>query len=232
MRWLSLTAGLLLLAMLWLGPLPRMARSAFFAHMTLHMGVVAVAAPLIALGLAGGRFDPVIKAPHIFSPVPASMIEFAVVWAWHAPRLHGASHEYEGGFLLEQGMFFISGLALWLSAVGGQVRWQPSRTGAGVIAILLTSMHMTLLGALIALAPRPLYSHASSATETAAAAQLHFDALCKLPASVTEFQRLNALEDQQLGGTIMLLVGGATYLAGGLWLMAKLLQHRNQEAAA
>jgi putative membrane protein len=53
-----------------------------------------------------------------------------------------------------------------------------------------------------------------------------------LPASVTEFQRLTALEDQQLGGTIMLLVGGAAYLAGGLWLMAKLLQHRNQEAAA
>ncbi len=230
MRWLSLTAGLLLLALLWLGPLPRMARSAFFAHMTLHMGVVAVAAPLIALGLAGGRFDPVIKAPHVFSPVPASMVEFAVVWAWHAPRLHDVSHEYAGGFLLEQAMFFVSGLALWLSAVGGQVRWQPSRTGAGVIAILLTSMHMTLLGALIALAPRLLYSHASSTTESAAAApQTDFDALCRFPGSITD---LTALEDQQLGGTIMLFVGGAAYLAGGLWLMAKLLQHRNQEAAA
>jgi putative membrane protein len=29
-----------------------------------------------------------------------------------------------------------------------------------------------------------------------------------------------AVADQQLGGVIMLLVGGAVYLAGGLWLTA------------
>lgn len=233
MRWLSLAAGLLLLAMLWLGPLPRMARSLFSAHMSLHMGVVAVAAPLIALGLAGGRFDPVIRASKLFAPVPASMIEFAVVWAWHAPGLHRAAHDHMWGFLLEQGMFFVSGLALWLSAVGGDVRWQPSRTGAGVIAILLTSMHMTLLGALIALAPRPLYVHASSPAASAAIRhQTELGAICRFPGTSTDLSRLSELEDQQLGGTIMLFVGGASYLAGGLWLMAKLLQHRDQEELA
>ena len=35
---------------------------------------------------------------------------------------------------------------------------------------------------------------------------------------------LTPLEDQHLGGAIMLLVGGISYLAGGLWLTAALLR--------
>lgn len=46
----TLTA-LLLLAGLWLGPLPAMSRTAFSAHMLLHLGVVALVAPLLAAGL-------------------------------------------------------------------------------------------------------------------------------------------------------------------------------------
>ena len=61
-------------------------------------------------------------------------------------------------------------------------------------------MHMTLLGALLALAPRALYQHA------------------------THFPGLTQLEDQHLGGAVMLIVGGASYLAGGLWLTAGLIR--------
>ncbi|MDQ3585340.1 MAG: cytochrome c oxidase assembly protein, partial [Acidobacteriota bacterium] len=82
MRRVLLVLGLLTLAAAWLGPLPQLARHAFFAHMTMHMGVVAVAAPLIALGVAGGQFDPVRHAPVLFAPVPASVLELVVVWAW------------------------------------------------------------------------------------------------------------------------------------------------------
>jgi putative membrane protein len=32
------------------------------------------------------------------------------------------------------------------------------------------------------------------------------------------------LSDQHLGGAIMLIVGGASYLAGGLWLTALLVR--------
>ena len=74
--------------------------------------------------------------------------------------------------------------------------------GAGVAALLLTAMHMTLLGALIALSPRPLYQHAGG------------------------LAALTPIEDQQLGGAIMLVIGGVAYLAGGLWLMVELLGSR------
>jgi putative membrane protein len=59
---------------------------------------------------------------------------------------------------------------------------------------------MTFLGALLALAPRPLYTH------------------------VAQFAGLTQLEDQHLGGAIMLVVGGVSYLGGGLWLTASLVR--------
>ncbi len=184
MRWPWLLGGLAVLGAVWLGPLPD---GPFAAHMTKHMGVVAVAAPLLALGLARSSSIP----RWLLAPIPASVIELVVVWAWHAPVLHHLARHHAAGAVLEQGTFLFSGLYVWLSSVGGG----PRRTAAGVVALLLTSMHMTLLGALLALADRPLYGHGD-------------------------------LDDQQLGGAIMLLCGGVAYLAGGLALTASLLRKR------
>jgi putative membrane protein len=206
MRRVWLILGLLALAAAWLGPLPQLARSAFFAHMTMHMGVVALAAPLLALGAAGGRLDPVRKAPKLFAPVPASILELVVVWAWHAPALHHAARHSAAWLVVEQGMFLLSGLFVWLSAFGGDSSRGRSRRAAGVVGLLLTSMHMTLLGALLALSPRPLYAHAGG------------------------FAQLEPLEDQHLGGAIMLIAGGVSYLAGGLWLTVGLLRGAALEA--
>lgn len=195
-----LILGLITLAALWLGPLPRMARGSFAAHMTMHMGLVAVTAPLLALGVAGTGFDPVRRAPALFPPVPLSLVELAVVWAWHAPALHHLARHSRAGLLAEQGMFLVAGLLVWISVLGGGPARQRERAGAGVAALLLTSMHMTLLGALLALTPRALFSHAGVGGG------------------------LTPLEDQHLGGAIMLVIGGAAYLAGGLWLTGKLIR--------
>ena len=70
--------GWLVLAAVWLGPLPQMVIGSFAAHMTLHMAVVAVAAPLLAIGVAGRRYDPVPKAPWLFSPIIASVGELMI----------------------------------------------------------------------------------------------------------------------------------------------------------
>jgi putative membrane protein len=203
MRRLIFSLGLLTLAAAWLGPLPEMAREAFFAHMTMHMAVVAVAAPLLARAVGGGPLDPARKAPQWFAPIPASIVELVVVWAWHTPALHHAARHHTAAFIAEQGMFFIAGLFLWLSAFGGDDLDTKKRSAAGVAGLLLTAMHMTLLGALLALAPRPLYAH------------LNYP-----PAGFA----LAPLDDQHLGGAIMLLVGGMSYLAGGLWLTVRLLR--------
>ncbi len=204
MRPLLLSLGLLTLAGLWFGPLPRLAQDAFWAHMTLHMGLVAIAAPLLAFAVAGGRHDPVKKAPAFFPPIPLSILELIVVWAWHAPALHHAARHTISGFVAEQTSFLAAGVLVWLSAFGGGPLYLKNRYAMGIAALLLTSMHMTLLGALIALSPRALYLHHGHGPG------------------------LTPLEDQHLGGAIMLLVGGAAYLAGGLWLTTALVQSRGK----
>jgi len=210
MRSTLLLLGLSTLAFVWFGPLPQLAPGSFSAHMTMHMGVVAVAAPLIALGIAGGKLDPVGRAPRFFAPVPASLVELVAVWAWHAPALHHVARHSLLGLLLEQGTFLASGLLVWVSAFGGDARARGNRIAAGVLALLLTSMHMTLLGALLALPPRPLYEHAAGSALDGHAAHAF---------------TLTALQDQHLGGAIMLLFGGVSYLLGGLWLTAELLRN-------
>lgn len=148
----------------------------FTQHMAWHMLLLAVIAPTAALALRGTRLDPVRGAAAVFSPIVACLIEFVVVWGWHAPPLHDAARHHAGWFAAEQASFAASALFLWISILGGDARARAGRSAEGVIALVLTFAHMTMLGVLIALAPRPLYAHA--------AATLH---------------------DQQLGGAVMVL---------------------------
>ena len=138
--------------------------------------------------------------PYLFAPIAASLIELVIVWAWHVPVLHHAARDQAWVLVAEQGSFVGAGVLLWIAAVGGTHEQRRLRAGGGVLALLFTSMHMTLLGALFALANRPLFQHMESAPP------------------------FSSVADQQLGGAIMLLVGGASYLAGGLWLTAVMLR--------
>lgn len=162
--------------------------------MIMHMLVVAVAAPFLALGIVGSQYDPTIRHPILFAPIPASIAELLIVWGWHAPSLHLFARHSTTGLILEQGSFIFSGTWVWMACFGGT---HTSGRAAGIIGLLLTSMHMTFLGALLSLSTRPLYGH-------------------------------HELEDQHLGGAIMLVIGGVSYLTGGLWLTMKLLKERGR----
>ena len=201
----SLACGLLVLGVVWIGPLPELSRHSFAAHMTMHMAVVAVVAPLVAAGIAGSRLDPVRARPQRLSPIVASVIEFLMVWAWHAPALHHAARHSTALLVVEQASFLFVGLLVWLAAFGGSPDQRRERAAAGIGGLLLTSMHMTLLGVLLALAARPLYPHA---------AQVAFG--------------LTSLQDQHLGGVLMLSFGGVAYLTGALVLLADLLRDRRE----
>lgn len=195
----SFSAGLLLLFAVWVWPLPHLPLPHFSSHMLMHMIVVALAAPLLAWGIAGSGWDPIRARPGAWSAVVASMIEFVAVWAWHLPGLHDLARTYRGYFIAEQVTFLLAGLALWVTAWGGTQQQRADRSIGGVIGLLLTSMHMTLLGALIGLAKRPLYAHDGGHSAHGS---------------------LSPLIDQQLGGAIMLIFGATSYLFGGV-LLAK-----------
>lgn len=198
MRWLALPTGIAVLAMVWLGPLLSAWRESFASGMVAHMAVVAVASPLIAIGLPD-RWRPGPGMPAAL-PVLASLFELLAVWGWHAPSMRGVAETSVAGTIAEQATFLLAGIFLWSTSFAVPGDRLHAAIGAG--ALLLTSIHMTLLGALLALSPRPLYGMGE----------------------VTCFGlMLNADQDQQLGGVIMLAVGALVYLAGGLSLAGRLL---------
>lgn len=185
------------LALAW-SPLPATVFGhGFAAHMTSHMTVVAIAAPLLAIGLVASGSDPSARWPALFAAVPVSLVELVVVWGWHAPAAHDLARASGAAYVAEQASFLLAGLWLWISCLGHG----GSRPAAaqGTIGMLLTSIHMTLLGVLLSTTTIPLYAaHHGGAAD--------------------------ALHQEHLGGIVMLLVGGGVYLAGGLALAARLLR--------
>ena len=190
---LPLLAGLAALLAAWAGPLPDLADRLFAGHMARHVLVVAVAAPLLALAVAPRLAGTRAGAALASAPVLLAAVEMVVMWGWHLPAAHDWARLSRAGLLAEQGSFLLVSLALWLAAL------MPGAALAGAGGLLLTSMHLTLLGAILTLAPRPLFAQCGGALG------------------------LSPLDDQALGGTLMLAAGPLVYLAGGVWLAARAL---------
>lgn len=181
--------GLALLAALWAGPLPELARVSMTMAMLLHLGVVALVPALLAPRL------PWTVGPAAVSA--ATLVEAVVVWGWHAPAAHAWARFSDLGLALEQASFLAVGLLLW-GVAGAAGRF------GGTAALLVTVMHMTLLGALIGLAPRQLYAACGGGP-----------------------LGLSPLADQQLAGALMAGLGGAIYLVAGLARLAPALEERS-----
>ena len=181
-----------------------MVAGSFAAHMTLHMTVVGIGVPLLAAGIGPWVARQGWLRSQIALPIAVSVVDLIVVWGWHAPLLHQASRTLPWALAAEQFSFALVSALVWLVALASTSETRRSAALAGAMALFFTSMHMTLLGALIGLAPRPIYNeHMHGAGG------------------------VSSLADQQLGGVIMLGIGGVIYLAGGLVLMARVLQRQS-----
>jgi putative membrane protein len=194
-----LGCGALILGLLWLGPLADASRRSFTAHMVLHLGVVAVAAPILSFGLLAAlpRMQR-LRSPLLLG-LAVSFAEMAVVWGWHLPDLHGAASFYDGVFAIQQASFLVAGLGLWLVSFADRSR---AVSGAGVLAMLLTFMHMSMLGTALAISPGLLYA----------------------PSVCQGVLGLGPLDDQRLGGVLMASAGGLPYLTGAIALAIRVMK--------
>lgn len=203
-------AGWLVLTLALVSPLCSLSVALFSARVAQHMLLVLVAAPLLVLGrplLVLGALWPRrrIAAPAAgawrwAAGAAAAWGLFALfVWLWHAPGVYGRSFESDFIYWAMHLTLTGSALLLWRILLPGMAR-------VGVLQRLLvgftTLLHMGLLGALITVAPRLLYSpHVLT----------------------TGAWGLTPLEDQQLGGLIMWVPGGSAFILAGLMAVAALL---------
>jgi putative membrane protein len=224
----SFWAGWTVLALALLSPLHWLSERLLSAHMIEHELIMAVAAPLLVLSRPLGVFLWAFPAPSrrsiaaafavpglatfwllLTEPAIATVLHSATIWIWHLPALFDAALANPWLHIAQHASFLATALLFWWAVL----RVPRAQFGASAFHLFATMLAMTLLGALIALDPHPLY--AAYRGEAAAF-------------SLTE------LEDQQLAGVIMWVPGCAIYAGAALALLAQWIrrsQFRGSEAS-
>ena len=202
--------GIFATALALLSPIDAMGTALFAAHMTQHMLLVVVAAPLLVLGDPGTatlwalpiaarrdvgawwRAQRILPAlwDVLRRPLVAFTLHVGALWLWHVPTLYDAALRYESVHVAEHATFFLTALLFWYPIAEPHRR---RRFGVGVATLYLfaAGLQCTLLGALITFSSHPWYF-------------AHF--------ATTAPWGLTPLEDQQLAGLIMWIPAGLVYL--------------------
>ncbi|MBV9432581.1 MAG: cytochrome c oxidase assembly protein [Hyphomicrobiales bacterium] len=208
---LAYAAGWLVLATALLSPLHWSLEHLFALHMAEHELLMAVAAPLIALSCPVGAFlwalpkkvrtdfsrvlrSGVLRAvwKFITRPHVATILHGVAIWVWHLPGAFDAALFDVALHRLQHLSFFATALIFWWSLI------RRSNPGAAAGHLFITIVHTSVLGALLALAPRVLYP---------------------LQASFATAWGLTPLEDQELAGLIMWVPAGTIYAGAALGLL-------------
>ena len=220
-------AGWALLLLALLSPLHRLGETLFSAHMAQHELLMAAAAPLLVLGrpivawlwaipmswrkTIGGwaAAGPVQAGWEVLStPLVAWSLHAVAIWMWHVPVLYQKSLARDAVHSIQHLSFLGTGLLFWWALLSGR----EGRLGrpAAVLYLFTTSLHTTLLGALLAFSSTVWYPIYQSRTA---------------PWGMTP------LEDQQLAGLIMWVPAGLAYLLAALAVTASWLEDRNPRIA-
>lgn len=184
----------LLCALAVLGPLDEWAKTSTAAHMTQHMLLIVVVAPLWVLSAplaqimaGGGRLLLGLWRPLLSlgrHPMIGAYIHGAVIWFWHMPYFYMLAVENVGWHAVEHVCFLFSAALFWWPVLKGSRHHRPW----ALLALLFTLMHTGFLGAILTFARAPLYGEARS------------------------------LLDQQLAGLIMWVAGAIPYMAAAIWV--------------
>jgi putative membrane protein len=185
-----------------ISPLCALSVALFSARISQHMVLLLVAAPLIALGLP--------RKSHVSSATGmrlASIAFFVALWFWHMPNPYYATFASSTFYWLMHISLFGSAIWLWRELL----HHAPEHTGEALLSGIFASMQMGLLGAVLALASRPLFEpHLLTAP----------------------LWHLTPLQDQQLGGVVMWVPGVLLFLWAAVRSLRRLWATLEESSAA
>jgi putative membrane protein len=198
------------LAIALLSAIDTLAERSFAVHMVQHELLMIAAAPWLAASrtyeawawaLRGGgvRWLAATAAAWrwLATPRRAWCMHAAALWLWHVPAFFLAALGNETLHALQHASFFLSALLFWWAVFGSRRR---DRQGTALALLLATMLQMNALGLLLTFAPDAWYSTGEPAP-----------------------WGLTALEDQQLGGLVMWMVGGMVYAGAALAMVGQWL---------
>lgn len=195
---LCFLAGILLLALVYLGPMAFWTHTFFWVHMSQHLVVMMAAAPLLILGspitLAFRASSPGTRrrwvVPILRSRAVRLLTNPILTWLLFATALIGthftpfyewALTNHDADAFIEQPLFLVAALLYYLPLIGGNLQPRRPTHARRLISLALMMIPEALVGAVIYFAPVPLYPS--------------FD--------TTRPFGLDVLPDQQLSGALM-----------------------------
>jgi putative membrane protein len=202
--------GVATLVLALISPIDALSAALFSVHMTQHMLLMVVAAPLLVLGnpmlayvwalpkgdrvalAEGWRRARVTRAGWrmLSHPLTIFVLHVGALWIWHVPELYEAALEHRAVHTAEHASFLFTAMLFWwaLTRAGRRGHWPGY--GAAVLYVFGTALQSGALGALLMFSPAPLYrAHAEG----------------------TALWGLDLLVDQQLAGALMWVPAGLVY---------------------
>jgi putative membrane protein len=213
-------AGLLALLVALCSPLDALAETLFSAHMVQHVILIAVAPPLLVLGIptlpllwglphdvriAVGRAWNASRlgviASALVRPIPALVLSTLALWLWHLPGPYATALANPAVHALEHACFLTTALLVWWVAIR-PIGHHANDIAWALFVLIGTFVSSGALGAILTFSDTPWY-YAQSVGAGA--------------------WGLTALEDQQLAGLIMWIPAGFAYIIGILAIASRAL---------
>jgi putative membrane protein len=190
------------------------------AHMVQHMLLMQVAAPLIVLGspivvslvglgrarrhlLALRRAGALRWLALLLAPLVVLGVHGLALLSWHLPLLYDLALANSLVHILEHAAFLVTAVMFWWVAYPSPGR--RSNYPVSIALIFVMMLATGAVGALMTLSPAPWYAYEGTSGMT-------------------------ALEDQQLAGAIMWVIGGFLYAIPAAVLFVSLLNEGEQPA--
>ncbi|HET7566138.1 MAG TPA: cytochrome c oxidase assembly protein [Gemmatimonadaceae bacterium] len=223
----SFWLGIVSLVIALLSPLDTMGDALFAAHMTQHLVLILISAPLIVFGAPvlpmlwafdrrtrqsiGRWWNHSATVPALAGaltvPVVAWSLHVAAMWVWHLPGPYEAALASEWVHALEHVSFFGTAMLFWWVALVPSGR-RHLGYGMAIAYVLVAGMLFGILGAILTFANHVWYPAQSSGAH---------------------LWGLTPLEDQQLAGIIMWVPSSFVYLAAASYLFVAWIRAEQPE---
>ncbi|HUA36171.1 MAG TPA: cytochrome c oxidase assembly protein [Candidatus Binataceae bacterium] len=210
-------SGVVVMFLALVSPLDALADNYLFsAHMVQHMLLILVVPPLLILGLPATLIERALKLPGVArgerilaQPALAWTIGIATEWLWHWPAFYNAALASESLHVVEHLCFLVSAVIFWWPIFAPLARCRLAPLAA-MLYLAAGALAGSLLGILLTFADAGLYP-----------AYLKPNDVYGILSLVRDSWGITAAADQQLGGLLMWVPGGAVFLLAIIAVMAR-----------
>jgi cytochrome c oxidase assembly factor CtaG len=217
LRALAFAGGLAIVLLALVSPIDRLGEERLFtAHMVQHLLLADIAPILLLVGLSRAFLRPAVRRLRpleerlgpLAHPAVALALYVGLMWLWHVPGMYQLALDHAWAHALEHASFFTAGTAFWWYLVE-PVPPRHRLTGAWALAYLATAKGlMGVLGVVLAFSPDALYATYENAPRT---------------------WGLTAVEDQNVGGLVMMVEQSLVLVIAFAVFFARMLQRSESE---